>query len=542
MDECHLSDIMFAEIELQEILKNLIELPAETEVVEFKRAENSFSDNDLGEYFSALSNEANLKDVQMSWLVFGIDNKNHKIVGTNYKPSRPSLDEMKKKIADHTTNRITFDEIYELTYEGKRVVMFQIPAAPQGLPIAYKGHYYGRDNESLVALNLHEIEYIRSQIKANSDWSAEIVAGATIEDIDPEAVRYFVNVGIDSARLSVATKHQSVEQVLDSLNMVANNGQLKRAAILLFGKNPLRFFTGVRFRIGRFGQGETDLMSQDVVEGNCIQMADRVLEILKNKYLVSTIKYEGLRRKEELEIPVMALREVLYNAIVHKSYLGTDIQMQVYADRVVVWNEGQLPEGYTLETLMQPHKSRAKNQLIADAFFRAGFIEAWGRGIGKVCEEMQAYGLKAPLWRNICGGIEVTIERKVSGTPSEKTGTILPETGTTLPEIGTTLPETGTILPEIGTILPEIGTTSSEIGTTDWRNRISAKTDLQERQIALLLRLMEIICEDNSVSYSHLAKMTGKTRSTIQQYMLYLNENGYIRRIGDKYSGHWEII
>lgn len=190
--------------------------------------------------------------------------------------------------------------------------------------------------------------------------------------------------------------------------------------------------------------------------------------------------------------------------------------------------ECQLSEGYTLETLMKPHKSRAKNQLMADAFFRAGFIETWGRGIAKVCEEMQAYGLKAPLWRNICGGIEVTIERKVSGTPSEKTGTTLPETGTTLPETGTTL--------------PKIGTTSSEIGTTDWQNRISAKTDLQERQIALLLRLMEIICEDNSVSYSQLAKITGRTRSIIQKYMLYLNENGYIRRIGDKYSGHWEII
>jgi len=143
----------------------------------FKKAENTFSDNDLGQYFSALANEANLKGAEIAWLVFGVDNNTHHIIGTNYKPSRPSLDEMKKRIADQTTNRITFDEIYELCIEGHRVILFQIPAAPQGLPIAFKGHYYGRDNESLVALNLHEIELIRAQAnypqKALKDMSQE---------------------------------------------------------------------------------------------------------------------------------------------------------------------------------------------------------------------------------------------------------------------------------------------------------------------------------------------------------------------------------
>ncbi len=144
---------MFSQEELKKMLNTLLTLPAETEIVEFKKAENSFSDTDLGEYFSALSNEANLKNVSIGWLVFGVDNITHKVLGTNYKRSRPLLDEMKKKLADQTTNRITFDEIYEVMYDGKRVVMFQIPAAPKGIPIAYKGHYYGRDGESLVALN-----------------------------------------------------------------------------------------------------------------------------------------------------------------------------------------------------------------------------------------------------------------------------------------------------------------------------------------------------------------------------------------------------
>lgn len=156
--------------EINHILTSLLEMPDETETVEFKKAENSFSDSDLGKYFSALSNEANLKRTKQAWLILGVENSTHQIVGTSYKPSRALLDELKKKLADQTTNRITFEEIYTIERNGKRVVLFQIPSAPQGVPIAFQGHYYGRDGESLVALNLYELETIRNQ-RIEDDWS-----------------------------------------------------------------------------------------------------------------------------------------------------------------------------------------------------------------------------------------------------------------------------------------------------------------------------------------------------------------------------------
>lgn len=130
---------MYSENELTDILSRLRALPAETEVAEFKKAKNGFGDDELGQYFSALSNEANLKSIPYAWLIFGVDDKTHNVLGSNYKQTRPSLDAMKKAIADQTTSRITFEEIYTLKYDGKRVVMFQIPAAPQGMPIATKG-------------------------------------------------------------------------------------------------------------------------------------------------------------------------------------------------------------------------------------------------------------------------------------------------------------------------------------------------------------------------------------------------------------------
>ena len=141
----------------------------------------------MGKYFSAVSNEANLKKQKFGWIIFGVtDRQPRKIKGTNYKIGS-KLQELKENISNHTTGNITFDEIYELNIEEKRVVMFKILPAPQNMPIAWKGFYYGRDNEALGALNIQEIEEIRNQGKT-SDWSAEIISKASIDDLDKLAI------------------------------------------------------------------------------------------------------------------------------------------------------------------------------------------------------------------------------------------------------------------------------------------------------------------------------------------------------------------
>ena len=149
--------------ELKKLFDELKTLSSETEWVEFKEAKSGFSFKELGQYFSALSNEANLKGQPYGWLIFGVSDKTRKIAGTGYRPNRSDLDSLKSEIANKTTNRITFIEIYELLLPEGRVIMFQIPAAPQGIPIAWEGHYYGRDGESIGALNLQEFEQIRNQ-------------------------------------------------------------------------------------------------------------------------------------------------------------------------------------------------------------------------------------------------------------------------------------------------------------------------------------------------------------------------------------------
>ncbi len=185
------------ETELNNILNHLLSLPGETEVVEFKEAKEGFDFGKTGKYFSALSNETNLSHKPFGWLIFGVQDNNHQIVGSNFRASRKDLDNLKSEIAQLTTNKITFIEIYELSTQYGRVVMLQIPAAPIGIPVAFKGHYYGRDGESLVALNIEEQERIRNSIA--EDWSALVINTATINDLDEKA--------IEVARLNYASKY-----------------------------------------------------------------------------------------------------------------------------------------------------------------------------------------------------------------------------------------------------------------------------------------------------------------------------------------------
>lgn len=183
--------------------------------------------------------------------------------------------------------------------------------------------------------------------------------------------------------------------------------------MLLFGKDPKKYFTSAYFKIGRFGESNASLKFQDVVEGNLIKMADKVLEILKSKYMVSPIRYEGIQRVEELEYPEAALREAILNAIVHKDYKGSTIQLSVYDDKLILWNPGKLPDELNIEMLKGKHPSHPRNKNIAEVFFKAGYIEAWGRGISMMMDACRKAGLPEPTLEEVAGGLQITFLKDI---------------------------------------------------------------------------------------------------------------------------------
>ena len=174
--------------ELQTLLTGLI-ATWENEVVEFKEVGNSYSTSDIGKYFSALSNEANLRRQERAWLVFGINNKTRAVTTTDYRVEPERLQATKKQVVDGTEPSITFRNIYELpTAAGGRVILFEIPAAPRGMPIAWNGHWYARAGEALTALGPDKLDEIRQQTLA-TDWSAQVVPNATVDDLDLAALQ-----------------------------------------------------------------------------------------------------------------------------------------------------------------------------------------------------------------------------------------------------------------------------------------------------------------------------------------------------------------
>jgi ATP-dependent DNA helicase RecG len=200
----------------------------------------------------------------------------------------------------------------------------------------------------------------------------------------------------------------SVSELFEKLRLT-ENGQLKRAAIVLFGKDPGKFYPNTFVKIGRFGKDDADLKFQEIEEGNLLVVLQAVLNQLNRKFLIKTIEFEGMHRIEKGEYPVAAIREMLLNALVHRNYIGAPIQIRVYDDKISIWNEGTLPDGLTLDALKRSHSSRPRNPIIADVCFKGGYIDAWGRGTIKIIETCKQANLPEPEMVELDGGFSITL-------------------------------------------------------------------------------------------------------------------------------------
>ncbi|MGB1284234.1 MAG: ATP-binding protein, partial [Polaribacter sp.] len=135
----------------------------------------------------------------------------------------------------------------------------------------------------------------------------------------------------------------------------------------------------------------------------------KTIDLLFSKYIKATISYEGIHRIETYEYPKEAIREALLNAISHKDYSsGFPIQISVYKDKLLIWNDGHLPKNWTTEKLTKKHSSKPYNPDIANSFFRSGYIESWGRGTIKIIEKCLEASLPSPLYHY--GGSDFSVE------------------------------------------------------------------------------------------------------------------------------------
>jgi ATP-dependent DNA helicase RecG len=283
-------------------------------------------------------------------------------------------------------------------HETEQGNYIEIVVEPQPNPVNYRGEYHFRSGSTKQELKGAALDRFLLQ-KYGKKWDGVTIPNISVADLKQQTFEFFKERGIESNRLDEKSRKDTPEQLLENLNLF-ENGNLKRAALLLFHHNPEKFATGAYIKIGFF-RTDSDLLFQDDVHGNLFEQVERSMELLLTKYTKALISYRGLSRIETYEYPKDALREALLNAVTHKEYSGgAPIQIRVYSDKLMIWNEGQLPENWTIKTLMQNHSSRPNNPDIANAFFRSGYVEAWGRGISKIEEQCSEAGIPVPIYSN----------------------------------------------------------------------------------------------------------------------------------------------
>ena len=258
-------------------------------------------------------------------------------------------------------------------HEQEEIHFIEIKVPAYSVPVSLRGRYYmrsGATNLELTGIELNEFLLK----KAGKSWDDVIEENASLEDIDVASISKFTNDSKEKGRMP-DTSGLSTIQILDKLHLTIGD-KLKRAALILFGKDPSRFFPNIQVKIGRFGIDASDLKFHEIIEGNLVYLLNEVPIQLTYKFLTRPIKFEGLQREEKDLYPSQAIREMLLNALVHRTYTGAPIQMRVFDNQLSIWNEGNLPNGLSIEDLKKDHNSRPRNPIIANACFLAGYIDA----------------------------------------------------------------------------------------------------------------------------------------------------------------------
>ena len=426
-------------------------------------------------------------------LIIGKDDKGQNVELSN---AKKLLEDIPSKIKSHLG---IISSINLKEEDGQSYI--EITTHPYTNPISYKGKFYIRSGSTTHELNGAELtDFLLA--KSGKTWDEVIVDNATMADIDPAAIKKLIADSDGKGRLP-ETDDLSDLEIMQKLR-VAHDDQIKRSGIILFGQDPNRFIPNCKVMIGRFGEDSEDLKFQEVIEGNLIYTLDEVQTQLNHKFLTRPVDFVGMMRKERDEYPVAALREMLLNALVHKKYGGASIQLRVFDDRLSIWNEGTLPAGLAIENLKIEHNSKPSNPLIADACFKAGYIDTWGRGTMKIYKSCREAGLPEPLIIEKDGGIEVTLYkaknaeklRNGSGTASER------------------------LQNDFGTIAERL------------RNEYGIN----------IYNTFNAIVENPSYTTDEIAEKIGKSVRSVKRYITKLKKINIIERSGPTIGGHWKIL
>ena len=377
-------------------------------------------------------------------------------------------------------------------YSEENKDYLEIVILPSSYPVNYKGEYHYRSGSTKQLLKGAALTQFLFE-KTGITWDSIPLDNLSTDDFWRDSFDIFRKQAILSKRMDEKDLNMTNEQLLDSLGLI-KNGKILRAGMMLFHQNPEKWINGSYIKIGYF-ESDSEISYMDEIHGSLISQADKVIDLIFTKYLKANITYEGVTRVETYPFPKPAIREAVYNAIVHKNYATQiPIQISVYKDKLYISNDCILPSGWTVETLMGKHRSKPFNPNIANGFFRAGFIETWGRGIEKICEACKNYG-------------------------------------TTLPEY--------TVYPEDIMIKFEALNTAKNTAKNIAKNTANSSKNKIEENTPIVL---EFLRQYPKTTQKNIIENLNISKRTLERIISLLKEDGYIERIGNNRSGYWQIL
>lgn len=410
-------DTTSTKAEYYEILQDLMER-WEHEIVEFKEAKGNYSEDKIGQYFSAISNEANLRQQQFGWFILGVSESNQKHpVGTSFKHGDPALlEKFKYEIAKETTDGMTFLDIIELSpvYEGKacRVLMFKIPAAVAGMPTEWKTRYYARSGESLVPLQQYKIDTIRNQERR--DWSRQILSGATIKHLDKDAISFArkqYKEKMNRPHISAEVDEMSDEEFLTKLKLMSD-GKVTNAAMLLLGSaDHDDLFPNTPSLMWRLIGVDGTIKDYEIFTIPFISVTEKLFAKIRNLTYRYMPNQMSLFPKETQQYDTWLLRELMNNCIAHSNYvLGGRIYLNEEDDCISIVNPGDfLPQ--KIENVLQKTYNPPfyRNQLLAEAMVKFHMIDTATSGIKKVYRIQKDKFFPMPDY-DLSNGNQVTVK------------------------------------------------------------------------------------------------------------------------------------
>jgi ATP-dependent DNA helicase RecG len=425
--------------------------------------------------------------------------KNDKGVPVGVADARKLLEDLPNKIRDILG---VMADVRLVREAGKDLV--EIRVDPYPYPVSYKGEYHYRSGTTKQELKGAALDRFLLK-KQGRTWDGVPVPDVTVRSLSKAAFDTFRKLARASERMNAADLKESATGLVEKLHLL-DGKYLKRAAVLLFHADPEKFVTGAFVKIGFFRTND-DLLYHDEIHGDLFTQAEKTIDLLRTKYLKAAITYRGIQRIETYPVPEPALREAVLNALIHKDYAtGVPVQISVYADKLMIWNPGHLPDTWSVAKLKEKHASQPPNPAVASVFFRAGEIEAWGRGIERILAACRDAKFPEPeieyeatgLWIRFPFSQEVIGRTSVSAGTGEKTPVQTPvETPVQTPGI-------------------------RRAGTPE--------------------RILAIVSAEPELSLAEVAERIGKSLRAVERAASKLTQSGKLKHVGPTKGGRWEVI